>query len=343
MERVLLKNQKIFFKEILENKNLSLRSLSKKLNINYSTMKQIARGEISLPKNIFDRLLSYTKKAEYWCKKAEIKAQNWGQSKGGKTWSSKLTKKELQKVMKKVRMARRLPKIKIRFNKDFCEFFGALMGDGCLSKYKDAYGNRRCEIVLTGDLRYDNNYHSYLKTLVKKEFGINIYSYGYNSQNLIKSMIKNRALFIELSSLGFPIGKKGKRLKIPNKLLKLSWELKKYIIRGLFDTDGCISAKKNEGYRYPYICITSTSKKLRNQIRKILRSKGYPAYFNNKNIFIKGIENTKRWMQDIGTSNWKHKFKYNYWLNNRKLPAFLLKEHGLVVQSGIVALSNHGQ
>ena len=47
---------------------------------------------------------------------------------------------------------------------------------------------------------------------------------------------------------------------------------------------------------------------------------------------MKGIKNVNRWMDDIGSSNPKHKFKYQYWVAHRKLPANLII--GPVVKPG---------
>ena len=70
------------------------------------------------------------------------------------------------------------------------------------------------------------------------------------------------------------------------------------------------------------------------QLYTILRRKGYTAYINRDNLFIKGIQNVKMWMKEIGSSNSKHIFKYEYWLNHGKLPAGLINQ-GPVIQPGI--------
>ena len=59
MRRIKLKNSIRFFNEILKGK--SLISFSKKVNINYSTLKQWRRGELLIPENKFYELLKYSK------------------------------------------------------------------------------------------------------------------------------------------------------------------------------------------------------------------------------------------------------------------------------------------
>jgi len=200
--------------------------------------------------------------------------------------------------------------------KEFCEFYGALMGDGCLTKFYESKIIKRRDIIISGDKRYEEEYYRYLQNILKNNWGINSYLYKYKKINTIKLTIRDRPFFRFLRHTGFPLGRKYETLSIPKEFTQLPWKIKKFLIRGLFDTDGTIFAKKNEGYRYPYLGLASKSKPLLNQVHKILRENSYPFYFNNHNIFMKGIKNTQRWMKDVGTSQPKHKFKYKYWTKN---------------------------
>jgi hypothetical protein len=217
------------------------------------------------------------------------------------------------------------------FDKNLFELYGILMGDGCVSEYKDYEHANRCDTIITGDKRHDFAYFNYMKRLLSN-LGVNCYIYQYKHNNSLRLTIRNKRFSKFLLSIGFPNGNKYEFLIIPQIFSNLPWNDLKLIIRGLFDTDGCIFGKKNEKYRYPYICISSKSQKLRQQLQGILRQKGYPFYFNNDNLFMKGIKNVTLWMEDIGTSNPKHRFKYEYWLAHRELPAGL--NNGLVVKPG---------
>jgi len=141
-----------------------------------------------------------------------------------------------------------------------------------------------------------------------------------NKKNGLDTRITCKALFLALAHFGFPIGEKGQKLKIPKQILNKKWDIKKYVIRGLFDTDGYLFAKKHEGYRYPYISITTYSNILLNQVYELLKEQKYPVYKIRNEVNIRGIQNTQRWMNDIGTSNEKHLIKYKYWLKNKILP-----------------------
>ncbi len=104
----------------------------------------------------------------------------------------------------------------------------------------------------------------------------------------------------------------------------MPWKIKKFVLRGLFDTDGCIFANKREEYKYPYISISSKSEPFRNQIINMLRDQNYPAYNTKKDVCVRGIANVKRWFNDIGSSNRRNQFKYEYFLKHGNLPARLL-------------------
>lgn len=123
---------------------------------------------------------------------------------------------------------------------------------------------------------------------------------------------------------GVSIGLKYDSLHLSNKILILPWNVKKFVLRGLFDTDGCLLANKRENYKYPWISISSKSENFRNQIISMLREEGYPAYSTRSNFCVKGIDNVKRWFNDIGSSNSRNLKKYRYFLRHKNLPARLL-------------------
>ncbi len=323
--RVRLNYPKKFFDEVLNGKSLRKFCLDNK--INYNPAKWWRRGGCLIPKEIFDKILPMSKDREYWSKSAKYFDDNWGTSKGGKESIRKLSRKQLLSNLIYVRSKRKIPKLlKIKFNKFFLEFYGALMGDGCLCKVKRKKYGTIYYIIISGHKILDRNYHeNYLIPLIKREFGLNFKIKVNKNNNSMVTQKINKDLFLKLKNLGFPVGKKGQRLRIPKKLYNLNWKLSKNIIRGLFDTDGRIFSRKDERYRYPHIKITSKSIKLIKQLYKILREKDYPVRItkNKDEIILKGIENTKKWMKDIGSSNKKHLDKYNYWIKNGSLPAYL--------------------
>lgn len=165
----------------------------------------------------------------------------------------------------------------------------------------------------------------YFKRRLFEEYKLGSYFYQYPNDNICTLVICNKGFALKLhKSFEMAIGLKYDSIKISKIILNLPWAIKKFVLRGLFDTDGCIFARKDEGYRLPHISISSKSKSFREQICNVLREEGYPAYVNNSNVRIKGIKNVKRWFSDIGSSNSRNNLKYQYFLKHGFLPARLL-------------------
>ncbi len=322
--RIKLKDSGKFFKEVLEKEKSSLKTLSKKININYSTLKKYARGELLLPQELFSKLLNLSAKKDRWLRSITKKEDNWGSVMGGKSSGPK-------RDMTYVRTFLNIKKYRITLDKKFCEFLGALMGDGCICRYTDWKNKERWIMTITGNKKLDKQYLYYLKKLLNNSCKLHSKYYEFANENSCRLTITNKNFSLELNKkFGFPIGEKYTKLKIPKLILKLPWNIKKLLIRGLFDTDGCVVANKREDYRYPWVTITSKDIKFLEQIKEMLKEQGYPAYITGKDVCVRGISNLKRWFKDIGSSNPRNLVKYRYFLKHSKLPARLLK-NGLIV------------
>lgn len=321
--RIKLSNPKAFFNEILDKNSQNIKDLSKKLNVNYSNFKKYRRGDLLIPESIFNELIKNHSKKDFWLKDAKELEDNWGAKKGGEINAlDKCSKKRVEYA----RSFRKIKEVKIKLNEFFCEFYGALLGDGCISKFKDSENNERYVIMFSGNKRLDSEYFQYLKNKLNEEYGLYSYYYEVKNQNVCVISIRNKNLCLELnSSFDVPIGVKYEKLKLSKKVLDLSWNVKKYLLRGLFDTDGCILANKRENYRYPWITISSKSESFRKELVDMLREQNYPAYITGKDVCVRGIRNIKRWFSDIGSSNKRNLYKYEYFLKYGFLPARLLR------------------
>ncbi len=320
--RIKLTNPSLFIDEITYKSRLNIKDFSKKHNINYSNLKQWRRGEKTFPDKVFKKLLIYSPRKNYWKSNAEILNDNWGNKKGGENSNRK---NNGEKRMKYARKFRKITEVNIRLNKNFCEFYGALLGDGCISKYKDKKNNEKFVIMLSGNKKLDWKYWRYLKELLSKEYGLYSYYYEYKDKNSCVLFIRNKCLCLELNNnFKFPIGIKYRELKIDKKIIDLDWEIKKLVIRGLFDTDGSVYGKRNESYKYPIISIKSKKEGFLQQIKDLLNREGYPAYISGENVSVRGKKNINRWFSDIGSSNERNIKKYEYWRRNKFLPPNIL-------------------
>lgn len=183
------------------------------------------------------------------------------------------------------------------------ELFGAMLGDGCLSKYYASTEKRMIyETRITGNALKEKDYHLHLAKIFLVLFGFEPKPRVRKGTNTLDLITTRRFVFDWFVSHGFPCGKKT-HLKIPEILLFSENEKLNFLLRGLFDTDGQISARKDEGYRYPYVFLSSSSSVLRFQVKEILIRQGISAYVSRDNVVLRGKNNFKRWVNLIGSSN----------------------------------------
>ena len=189
------------------------------------------------------------------------------------------------------------------------EIVGIYIGDGHIYRKGNKF-----QIGFTGSPKTDVELFEKIKELIKKEWGKDV-----------KFKVRERALRIVFRSkqisdflikeLELPYGRgKCEKVKIPEKISN-NWNLLRYTIRGIMDTDGTIFvSKKPRVEKYPTIEITTTSKRLAEQLREKLLERGFrlgnirrimskssklPAY----RVPLYGKENVKKWLKEIGFSN----------------------------------------
>lgn len=189
------------------------------------------------------------------------------------------------------------------------ELIGALIGDGYIYKNKGKY-----QIGFVGSPKTDGKYFQYIKELILKEW-----------KKEAKIKFRERGLRIVINSkeicnflineLSIPHGEgKCEKVFIPEIILN-EWNLAKNTIRGIADTDGSVFVAKKPGIeKYPSIEITTDSKVLAEQLKKILMENGFRVAniwkYRSKlskrttyKIALNGKENIKKWVNGIGFSN----------------------------------------
>ncbi len=201
------------------------------------------------------------------------------------------------------------------------ELIGALIGDGYIYRK-----NRKYQIGIVGSPLTDKEYLKKLKELISQEW-----------KKAVKIKLRSGALRMVFDSkeiCGFLINDmkmfhgKGKcqNIKIPKKIYE-NWDLARHTIRGIADTDGSVFVSKKPGIeKYPCIEITTTSKNLSNQLRKLLDENGFrvttriekrkkpnPNALPSYKITLNGKKNLKKWVDEIGFTNpYKKERALNY-------------------------------
>ncbi|TAL48402.1 hypothetical protein EPN87_00650, partial [archaeon] len=198
-------------------------------------------------------------------------------------------------------------------NLDLAEEIGIHIGDGSMNKYRNT-----CLYSLRGH-RYDDYkyYTKFIPNFYKRIYGIKVHirkwpdviGFQFGSKDLV--MFKHNVL-------GLPLGPKNS-VSIPNFILK-SKALSCRCLRGIFDTDGCLTFEKKSRKLpyYPRIIISTTSKKLNEQLVEILKNtmkfnlSTWSTTYNRRGwndihmVCIRGEKNINKWFKMIGSDNPKN-------------------------------------
>ncbi|MDO8647079.1 MAG: LAGLIDADG family homing endonuclease [Candidatus Diapherotrites archaeon] len=302
------------FRSALNSKNW--RELASSFGLHRTLFQKYQYGQLLLPEELFEKMLFSlpAERQDFFTGKFFRKAGNWGAIRGGRVLFEKYPeefKKRRENGLKKLKeLGNAGGKIKFKIDEniplseEFCEFVGAFIGDGWLD-----YSNSSVGIV--GNRSLDSEYLIRLKNNAQSVFGLN----GKLSERkdcLATVLRLNSKMLCELfvNRFGFPKGAKTHSVRIPEEILNSEEQFIFAVIRGIFDTDGCVFLDKRKIYKKPYprISLQIVSKNLAEQLFMILSKefivyKGFNASRHSQYIEIYGIEQLQKWMRLIGFSN----------------------------------------
>jgi len=222
----------------------------------------------------------------------------------------KLSKKDLEKGLK-------LP---TKLTRDLAYIVGVLAGDGNIFVRENKHDYR---IKCVGNPKDEKEfYKNILSPIFKKVFNINLDIRLQDSGTTYGFYIYSKALVEYLTTIfELPKGKKYNKLKVPRIIRKN--KLVVHFIRGLADTDFCVTYKKKN----PAIIGASNSKKFMKEISIELKKMGFNFYevydyrLNDSRfkkgyslinrIEINGWRHLDLWMRKIGFNSSKHLAKIN--------------------------------
>jgi len=198
-------------------------------------------------------------------------------------------------------------------DKNFALLYGIMLGDGCLSKYSGSKA-----VVITCDFHSDTEFFDEIVVpKLQKLRGKPVKYRLRGDQGKIEINFSDKDLFDKFSAIGFPIGKKGRHLKIPH---VFEGKLMKHVVAGVFATDGSLVKADNNGTIYPRLEIESISKIFLEQITKFLiennmkgniynsvhRKEGFQIY----RMEFPGKSNLMKFRKSVGFVNPKHEKKF---------------------------------
>lgn len=203
-----------------------------------------------------------------------------------------------------------------KIDKNLAEFYGILIGDGCISKFT-SQGSVHHAIRIDGnsltDIGYYNNHlKKLIEGIIQREVKVKFRKVG----NCIFIMFEYRDFAVFLNNyLEFPFGKKGE-ISINKEFVK-NQQFLIAILRELFDTDGCLYFTKNNSKNrsYPIIEISTHSSALVNQLYQFLCGLGFRVKISHfkDSVKLHGKDNLIKFMKFIGTNHPDKLSKFNYW------------------------------
>lgn len=204
---------------------------------------------------------------------------------------------------------------------ELAEETGWHIGDGSMNYYNNQ-GKLKGIYQLRGHIEDDKqHYIQRIKPIFKILYGIDISLREMPSTRVFGFQIWSNELVKFKESLGLKTGPK-LNLIIPNSFLKTD-ELKSAVIRGIFDTDGCVYLEKKNHKLYPRLQITTICKNLAEQMKNIFNEIGLRATVYGEKIkpigkrkinyivTIRGEEMLHKFMNIIKPANPKHQAKYS--------------------------------
>ncbi len=205
------------------------------------------------------------------------------------------------------------PTTKPKRSSKLAELIGIILGDGSISNY---------QITVSLNNTTDRDYAIYTGDLLKELFDL-MPSYCIRQEiNTITVVISSVKAVRFLESYGLAKGH-----KINNKTDMPKWIIEndtytKMCLRGLFDTDGCVYIDKHRYNDKVYLNIgvdfTSYSDKLLYTYFTALRKFGLqPTQHTKNSIKLRRASDISKFFRIVGTSNLKHKTRYNNFLKAR--------------------------
>jgi len=183
------------------------------------------------------------------------------------------------------------------------ELIGIILGDGYIKRNK--------EIKISLNSKDDLEYLYYIRNIIFELFNYQTPINFRKGENTVDLRITKRKIVNYFLEEGLKESPKWNKAEIPKKFSKYD----KFVLRGLFDTDGCLVLTNNNGTLYPRLEIKICPSPMQNQVIEILKKYNfrfgvYQIGKGQVRIQMNGRNQLEKWMSIINFSNQKHMNKY---------------------------------
>lgn len=211
---------------------------------------------------------------------------------------------------------------------DLAEICGIHAGDGYLRN-----DGKRIELDISGSFEEQPYYDRHVIPMFRKLFKIAIKGKKFYSRRTYGFILRDQKIIKKFNEMGFPYGRKTS-LRVPEFIMNSNRIEKGRFMRGLLDTDGCItfdrrysmgySEFKRKYHIYPRITLTTIYEDFSRDLQRLLWDLGIeqwlqvlvPKKSKEKKkfiIWIRGDERVERWMKLIGSKNPVKYSRYKVW------------------------------
>lgn len=207
------------------------------------------------------------------------------------------------------------------------EICGIHAGDGHLRKDRN-------ELEISGGIDEKEYYDNAVIPLFNKQFGTDIKGKFFLTKGTYGFTISNPLISSTLTELGFPKGNKSLIVASPSCIMQNeSSAVRRGFLRGVFDTDGCVSFSRKTGkyasfkrnrHFYPRILFTTVSKQLCNDLVILCEKEGFkpitykyqpinPKESTKYKLQIAGKEAIISWMTQVSPKNTSKTSRFEIW------------------------------
>lgn len=191
------------------------------------------------------------------------------------------------------------------------ELVGILFGDGGISN--------PWQIIVSLNSDLDLDYSLYVSDLFQKLFSIKTTTRKRPNQKTLVIDCSSSSVLDFLVSKGIVIGNKiAQEFDMPQWIIN-NPQYKRFFIRGLIDTDGClyIHQHKVRGklYKNLGLCFTSYSKRLLHSTASVFQEFGIKPHISNqeRSIYLYSYKSVLKYLDTFGSSNPRILRKYDQW------------------------------
>ena len=178
-------------------------------------------------------------------------------------------------------------------------------------KLKNPTLNNRLKITFNS--KDDIDYLFYVKNIIKDMFNLEPilkFRKGENTADLF--VFKKEIIEFLIEDVGLKLSPKWNNAVIPATFLQNGFGLN--VLRGYFDTDGCLTTANNNGTIYPRLEMKICPSPMQNQLINILKEHDFKFGVYNigkgkVRVQLNGKNQLNKWIKLIGFSNKKHRDK----------------------------------